>query len=94
MKHNYLSVSSLFAQPGRYTVPLFQRPYVWTQDEQWKPLWDDIRRVAEDVANGKDVVRSHFLGSVVLELQHTPAGHLGHVKSLTASNVSRRFSYF
>jgi hypothetical protein len=76
MKHNYLSVSSLFAQPGRYIVPLFQRPYVWTEDEQWKPLWDDIRRVAEDVIAGKDTIRTHFLGSVVLELQHTSAGHL------------------
>jgi len=76
MKHNYLSVGSLFAQPGRYVVPLFQRPYVWTEEEQWKPLWDDIRRVAEDVLTAKEVVRSHFLGSVVLELQHTPAGHL------------------
>jgi uncharacterized protein with ParB-like and HNH nuclease domain len=76
MKHNYLSVSSLFAQPGRYIVPLFQRPYVWTEDEQWKPLWDDIRRVAEDVIAGKQTVRTHFLGSVVLDLQHTPAGHL------------------
>jgi uncharacterized protein DUF262 len=76
MKHNYLSVSSLFSQPGRYVVPLFQRPYVWTEDEQWRPLWDDIRRVALDVTTGKDAVRSHFLGSVVLELQHTPAGHL------------------
>jgi hypothetical protein len=76
MKHNYLSVSALFAQPGRYMVPLFQRPYVWTEDEQWKPLWEDIRRVADDVVACKDAVRSHFLGSVVLELQHTPAGHL------------------
>jgi hypothetical protein len=76
MKHNYLSVSSLFAQPGRYIVPLFQRPYVWTEDEQWKPLWDDIRRVAEDVVAGKETVRTHFLGSVVLELQQTSAGHL------------------
>ena len=38
MKHNYLSVSSLFSHPGRYVVPLFQRPYVWTEDEQWKLL--------------------------------------------------------
>jgi len=76
MKHNYLSVSSLFAQPGQYVVPLFQRPYVWTEDEQWRPLWDDIRRAAEDTVVGKGTVRSHFLGSVVLELQHTPTGHL------------------
>jgi len=76
MKHNYLSVSSLFSQPGRYVVPLFQRPYVWTEEEQWKPLWDDIRRVADDVIADKGNTRSHFLGSVVLEQQHTPAGHL------------------
>ncbi|HEX4409838.1 MAG TPA: DUF262 domain-containing HNH endonuclease family protein [Xanthobacteraceae bacterium] len=76
MKHNYLSVSALFAQPGRYVVPLFQRPYVWTEDEQWTPLWEDIRRVADDIVANKSNVRSHFLGSVVLELQRTPAGHL------------------
>jgi len=76
MKSNYLSVSSLFAQPGRYVVPLFQRPYVWTEDEQWKPLWEDVRRVAEDVVANKDILRFHFLGSVVLESKHVAAGHL------------------
>jgi uncharacterized protein with ParB-like and HNH nuclease domain len=76
MKHNYLPISNMFAQPGQYVVPLFQRPYVWTEDEQWKPLWEDIRKIAEDLAADKEVPRSHFLGSVVLEQQHTPAGHL------------------
>ena len=24
----------------RYTIPPFQRPYVWSQDDQWEPLWE------------------------------------------------------
>ena len=31
----------------RYTIPPFQRPYVWSQDDQWEPLWEDVRNVAE-----------------------------------------------
>lgn len=32
--------------PQRLLVPLFQRPYVWTRENQWTMLWDDIRRHA------------------------------------------------
>jgi len=47
MKPNYLALRNLFGQSERFIVPLFQRPYVWTQEEQWEPLWDDIQAVAE-----------------------------------------------
>src|SRR5690349_17045053 len=40
-------------------VPLYQRRYSWTEDE-WRQLWADILRVADDPA-GPD----HFIGSVV-----------------------------
>jgi hypothetical protein len=84
MKHNYHSVSAIFAQSECLVVPLFQRPYVWTEDDQWKPLWGDIERVANDTLrfsaslNG-DVpkVRPHFMGSVVLDQLSSATGHLG-----------------
>ena len=37
----------LFDKPIRYVVPLYQRPYVWEKEKQWKPLWEDIVRTAE-----------------------------------------------
>ena len=71
------SLSALFAQPIRYVVPLFQRPYVWKRDTQWEPLWQDIQRLAEkrlEGANGEGL--AHFLGSVVLSQLQTSTGEV------------------
>ena len=40
-----------------YRVPLYQRPYAWSED-QWADLYDDI--------SGLDSDESHFLGSFVI----------------------------
>jgi hypothetical protein len=66
---NYISIANLFGVQTRYTVPLFQRPYVWSQAEQWEPLWEDLQQLIERVLvsePGKPVA-GHFLGTVVLE---------------------------
>ena len=49
MKPSKLSLVEMFEKQRRYVVPLFQRPYVWEQDEQWEPLWQDITGRAEAV---------------------------------------------
>ncbi len=36
------TVSAVFWGERRYMIPLFQRPYVWTWENQWEPLWEDI----------------------------------------------------
>jgi hypothetical protein len=66
----------IFFAPQRFLVPLFQRPYVWSRDGQWAPLWDDVRRVAERVERWEQV-SPHFLGAVVLQQQQTETGSLG-----------------
>ena len=48
MKTDILTPRDLFLQDIRYTVPAFQRRYVWTQDDQWGPLWEDVRNTADD----------------------------------------------
>lgn len=75
MQPNYSTVGQVFSAQTRYTVPLFQRPYVWNKDEQWQPLWDDIRALAERVFNppSHKPVAGHFLGTVVLEQLPTAA---------------------
>ena len=71
----------LFNLPQHFIVPLFQRPYVWKEDEQWEPLWKDIRRVAELRIEEPHLNPQHFLGAVVLQA-HDPVGN-----QLTTWNV-------
>src|SRR5260370_371672 len=70
MKPDKLSVHDLFQRERRYVVPLYQRSYVWKQEEQWEPLWEDIERQAEACLATPDGVprRSHFLGAIVLNV--------------------------
>ena len=73
-----LTPKDLFQKDVRYIIPPFQRPYVWTQDDQWEPLWEDVRSVAENYLeelkrSGNDEIEAeqrtspHFLGAVVLK---------------------------
>jgi hypothetical protein len=47
VKADTLTLKALFQKDVRYVIPMFQRPYVWTQEAQWEELWDDLRNVAE-----------------------------------------------
>ena len=64
----------LFNLPQHFVIPLFQRPYVWKEDEQWEPLWKDIRRVAELRIDEPHLDPQHFLGAVVLQA-HDPGSN-------------------
>src|SRR5262245_22516600 len=67
----------VFMQPQRLVVPLFQRPYVWNQENQWEPLWDDAVRVAERVlSRPTDKHHPHFLGAVVLQQVQKQTGQM------------------
>lgn len=64
----------LFQRPIRYDIPPdLQRPYVWRKDEQWEPLWRDVRYTAEQWLEGNDRYE-HFLGATVLQFQKTSPG--------------------
>jgi hypothetical protein len=61
----------LFDRDIRYLVPIFQRNYRWEEGEHWAPLWDDLRKVADEIltfGDGTDVA-DHFLGAIVCEQQ-------------------------
>ena len=78
MHTDILTPRDLFQKAVRYTIPPFQRPYVWSQDDQWEPLWEDVRNVAENYLEaleraGNDEVERNskqahtVLGAVVLK---------------------------
>lgn len=73
MRTGTLSIQVIFGQERRLLVPLYQRPYVWKQDLQWQPLWDDIRSIADRLLADKPI-RPHFLGAIVLDQVTTPTG--------------------
>ena len=65
----------IFNMPQRLLVPLFQRPYVWSEESQWEPLWDDITRVAERyLLNPQAAHQPHFIGAVVLQQMPNSTG--------------------
>lgn len=60
------SLLDLFNGKKRYVVPLFQRQYVWTRENQWEPLWEDIQRKFLEKLFQKDGP-AHFLGAMVIQ---------------------------
>jgi hypothetical protein len=78
MQPNYLPLVKIFGSEVRHTVPLFQRPYVWSREDQWEPLWQDISNLADRVmaARAEQVIAGHFLGTVVLEQAQSATGSI------------------
>ncbi len=78
METNILTPTDLFEVRIRYVIPDFQRRYVWGQEEQWEPFWEDVQNTAEDylehlAVSGDDSLAAakrshpHFMGAVVLQ---------------------------
>jgi hypothetical protein len=67
----------VFMPPQRLIVPLFQRPYVWNEDNQWEPLWNDVKQVARRLLeNPAATQHPHFLGAVVFQQVQNPTGNM------------------
>jgi Protein of unknown function DUF262 len=80
MNADALTPRDLFDGKVQFEIPAFQRPYVWNEEDQWAPLWADIKRVASklitagDDPQTLDGVSAHFLGAVVLKEISAHAG--------------------
>lgn len=80
---NVRTPEQLFGRSVRYVVPAYQRRYVWNEEDQWEPLWEDVERLADEyldlIGNGESQVSDddapkHFLGAVVFQQEVTPTG--------------------
>ncbi len=77
MKPDTHTVQQLFERDVRYIVPLYQRPYVWDEEHQWAPLWDDITALLQHQEGGDSSgLWSHFLGAIVLDQEQTVPGQI------------------
>jgi len=70
------SLLAVFDAKQRLEVPLFQRQYVWNEEQQWLPLWEDIERKFIENLDGREDAPNHFLGAMVLDQKQTPTGHV------------------
>ena len=72
LEADFVSIHSLFSGPVQFVIPVYQRHYVWNEDDQWKPLWRDIQdKIAVNAKVEMDHDRhSHFTGAIVI--RHLP----------------------
>ena len=76
VKADALPLLDLFEKKMRLEVPLFQRQYVWTLEQQWEPLWEDVSREFAEFIEGLSDGPVHFLGAMVMDQKQTPATKL------------------
>ena len=74
------NLQRIFEQTIRYRIPLFQRPYVWNEEKNWEPLWDDIRSLVERNLAGSEG-RTHFIGALVLDQLQGSTGSVGRTRA-------------
>lgn len=81
MKAETRSLQGVLHGDRRFVVPVYQRPYVWEQEKQWEPLWNDIEATAvrlgearatafdkgADASMADQGAAPHFLGAIVIE---------------------------
>ncbi len=67
METKILTPLKIFSSPVRYEIPPFQRPYIWEQEHQWEPLWEDVSNIAQAIIEGGEPPRPHFMGAAVFQ---------------------------
>ena len=83
MEPRNLTTKEIFQGDNVYVVPRYQRLYVWNEQDQWSPLWEDVSLIADDLVEhaqsrglseiDTDASESHFFGTLVLKTSgYTP----------------------
>ena len=87
MQAGDVSLGKVFANDHQNFIPLFQRPYVWDEADNWQPLWEDIQTAVEETERDQaaetdgQLSRTYFLGAIVSQARRqTP-------RRLSSSNV-------
>ncbi|MDE0624027.1 MAG: DUF262 domain-containing HNH endonuclease family protein [Bryobacterales bacterium] len=81
MKADTNTLQDVLHGDRRFVVPVYQRPYVWSLETQWEPLWTDVEstavrlaetrqasyRAGKPASTADDEAAPHFLGAIVVE---------------------------
>ena len=73
-----VDIDTLFSREIQFIIPLFQRHYVWTEEEQWEPLWGDIEgKVRQRLSNEHQEQHFlHFTGAIVIQQKTKNVGEV------------------
>ena len=67
LEAEFLSIHALLGGPIQFVTPDYQRHYVWNEEKQWKPLWQDIQDTI--AVNAKIEIihdrHNHFMGAII-----------------------------
>lgn len=87
MQAGDVSLGKIFANDHQNFIPLFQRPYVWDEVDNWQPLWEDIKTAVNETDQDQEAEaagrpsRTYFLGAIVSQARRqTP-------RRLSSTNV-------
>ena len=75
MRADRRNLQQVFEPTLRLVTPLFQRPYVWDEEENWEPLWASVKEVAESRVAGQ-VPSPSFLGAIVVDQLKVSLGNV------------------
>lgn len=75
MNLNKPILEELFNKQIRFRIPVFQRHYVWSEQGQLIPLWEDFINKYNERYN-KQKLHPHYTGSIVLFQETTNTGTL------------------
>ena len=68
------AMNQTFLPLKQWVIPSYQRNYVWTEEGQWTPLWEDLMALTERVHQADSVgadAEPHFLGTIITK--HSPS---------------------
>lgn len=93
LKTDFISIHKLFSESIQFKIPLYQRNYVWNEEDQWEPLWQDIMEISR--VNAKIVeaynYTTHFTGAIVT--RQLPV-HIGEVPRHEVIDGQQRLTTF
>lgn len=67
------NVGVLFSSGTRYQIPPYQREYQWLP-ERWQSLWHDLGALLIDTEQGRNELRPHFIGAIIVEQETAQPG--------------------
>ncbi len=67
MEANSSTIADIFKDQVHYCIPIFQRRYVWEEEIQWHPLWNDLLLKTNERIQKRGEKYPHFMGAIVLE---------------------------
>lgn len=86
-------LEELFNKQIRFRIPVFQRHYVWNEQEQLMPLWEDfLNKYNERVSKKK--IHPHYTGSIVLFHENTTTSTLSSYSVIDGQQRLTTFQIF